>query len=395
MSRRRLFGSLCSLVFLVNLGRVVFAPLLEPLRASFGVSVATVGLLATFAWLGSALPRVPTGYLLTRVPRHSVILVSGTVLAIASMLAALAPSIEVLFGGALLMGLSSGVYFVAANPLVSELFPEGVGRALGIHGMANQLAAAGAPLFVAGVLFVADWRVTFASIGIVALLATTAFYAIARRATLPDAGRDDRDFLGAARRQWPLILSGVAIIGTMGFVWNGLFNFYVTYLIAAKAVSADTARILLTIVFAAGIPAFVVTGRLADRLPYVPLLLAIIAGFVACLLALTVATGLLSLVVVSVVLGYVVHSLFPAMDTYLLDSLPDQHRASAYAVYSGAMMLVQAFGSSAVGTLVEVGYGFDAVFGGFAAGLLVVLFVLTGLHLAGRLPTGTTPTRRV
>ena len=394
MSRRRLFGSLCSLVFLVNLGRVVFAPLLEVLRASFEVSVATVGLLATVAWLGSALPRVPTGYLLTRVPRHLVILVSGTVLAVAAILAAASPTIEVLFGGALLMGLSSGVYFVAANPLVSELFPDGVGRALGVHGMANQLAAAGAPLFVAGVLLVTDWRAVFATIGVVAFGATVAFFLIARRATLPDAGRNDRDFLGAARRQWPLILSGVAIIGTMGFVWNGLFNFYVTYLTAAKAVSADTARILLTIVFAAGIPAFVVTGRLADRLPYVPLLLAIITGFIACLFALTAATGVLSLVVVSVVLGYVVHSLFPAMDTYLLDSLPDEHRASAYATYSGAMMLVQALGSSAVGTLVAIGYAFDTVFGGFALGLMAVLCVLTGLHLAGRLPTGTTPTRR-
>ena len=132
----------------------------------------------------------------------------------------------------------------------------------------------------------------------------------------------------------------------------------------------------------------------SNRLPYVPLLLAVIVGFVACLFALTVATGLLSLVVVSLVLGYVVHSLFPAMDTYLLDSLPDEHRASAYATYSGVMMLFQAVGSSAVGTLVAVGYSFDAVFGGFAVGLFGVFLALTGLHVTGRLPTGATSTRR-
>lgn len=393
MSRRRLFGSLCSLIFLVNLGRVVFAPLLEVLRASFGVSVATVGLLATVAWLGSAVPRVPTGYLLTRVPRRHVVLLSGTVLTVSAALAALSPSLEVLFIGALLMGLSSGTYFVAANPLVSELFPDGVGRALGIHGMANQFAAAGAPMFVASVLFVADWRVVFALIAVAACAATVAFFLIARRAVLPETGRADRDLLGAARRQWPLVLAGVAIIGTMGFVWNGLFNFYVTYLTEAKALSGSTARVLLTVVFAAGIPAFVLTGRLADRVPYVPLLLSIVAGFVACLFALTAARGLFALAAVSLVLGYVVHSLFPAMDTYLLDSLPDEHRASAYAVYSGAMMLVQALGSVAVGTLAGAGYGFDTIFGGFAVGLFVVLLILTGLHSAGRLPTGATSRR--
>ena len=44
---RRLFGTLCGLVFLVNLGRTAFAPLLEPLRGAFGATSATLGLVAT------------------------------------------------------------------------------------------------------------------------------------------------------------------------------------------------------------------------------------------------------------------------------------------------------------------------------------------------------------
>ena len=149
MSRARLFGTLCGTVFLVNMGRVVFAPLLSEFIAVFEMTTGTAGLLTTAVWLGSALPRVPTGWLLTRVPRRHVILGAGALLAAASAFVAVADSVPTLIIGACGMGLASGSYFVAANPLVSELFPDRVGRAMGIHGTASQLAAAAAAPFVA------------------------------------------------------------------------------------------------------------------------------------------------------------------------------------------------------------------------------------------------------
>ncbi len=48
---------------------------------------------------------------------------------------------------------------------------------------------------------------------------------------------------------------------------------------------------MLTIVFAAGVPAFYFGGDLADRLPQVPYLLGIVGAFSACLLLLTAAQG--------------------------------------------------------------------------------------------------------
>jgi len=376
------------MVFLMNLGRVVFAPLLEPLRDALTVSTATLGLLATLAWLGSALSRVPTGYLLTHVSRQRAVFGTGTLLTGAAVLTAVAPSVPVLLVGAFALGLASGAYFVAANPLISELFPEGVGQALGIHGMASQVAAAGAPLVVSVVLVVGDWRTAFQAIAVVAALATVAFTLVARRTEFPAAGFADSDFLGAAREQYRIVLAGVAILGFAGFVWNGLFNFYVTYLTATKSVGEPMARNLLTVVFAAGVPAFGVSGRLADRLPLVPYLLVVLVGFAGAVLLLTATTGLLALVAVSVALGYVVHSLFPAVDTLLLGSLPDRHRASAYAVYSGSMMVVQAMGSVVVGTLTDAGFGFDPVLRTLVAALLVVVTAIAVAYALGRFPTG-------
>jgi MFS family permease len=384
--RTRLFGSMCALVFLVNFGRVAFAPLLEPFMATFGVGEATAGLLATLAWLGSALPRLPTGYLLTRVPRHRVVIGTGGLLAVAAAFTAFSPGIVAVGVGAFAIGVSSGVYFIAANPLVTELFPERVGRVLGVHGTASQLAAAIAPLLIAGVLVVASWRWVFGGVVVAAVAVTGVMLVTARAADLPTAGRADRHLLRAVRREWRIIAVAVAVLATVGFVWNGLFNFYISYLTATKGVSAGAASTLLTAVFAAGVPAFWLTGRLADRVPHVPLVLGVAGGFAATLAALTAVRSFAALAAVSLVMGYFVHSLFVATDTYLLSTLPDENRASAYSAYSATMMLVQAFGSAALGTLVEAGWAYDTAFRLGAAGLVVVLALVGGLYWLGRLP---------
>jgi predicted MFS family arabinose efflux permease len=372
------------MVFLMNLARVVFAPLVSEFIVVFDVGEATAGSIATLVWLGSALLRLPTGWLLTRVPRHRVVLGTGVILGVASVFTAAANSIVTVGIGALLMGLASGAYFVAANPLVSELYADRVGRVMGIHGTAAQVAAvAAAPLVTLSL--VVSWRAAFVGIGVGAFLVTLVLVVAARRTDLPAAGAEDRDLLYGIRSEWRLVVVGVTIIGVTGFVWQGLFNFYELYM-RTKGLSPAMAKNSLTVVFAAGIPAFLISGWLADRLPHVPYVLGIVAAFAASLLMLTATTGLVPLLVVTALLGYVIHSLFPAMDTFLLDTLPDETRGSAYAAYSGAMMLTQAGGSSTVGTLVEGGFTYDAVFATCAVGLVGIVVVLGGLGLSGRLP---------
>ncbi|WP_435335786.1 MFS transporter [Haloarchaeobius sp. TZWWS8] len=390
------------MVFLVNFARVVFAPLLDLFAVTFGISSeGAVGLIATLAWVGSALPRIPTGYLLTRFSRHRVVLGTGVVLTLSAAFTASANSLQQVYVGSFCMGLASGAYFIAANPLVSELFPERVGRAIGVHGMSSQLAAVSAPLFVGAVLTretwavpglgtVASWRTVMLALTAVAAATTVVFYYVARRTEMPTAGANDRDLLAALRRQWPIVLTGFVLLGGTGFVWNGLFNLYVRYLSAAKGLPPSQGRTLLTLVFLAGVPAFFFAGDLADRLPRLPLLLTLLGGFAAALVALTFVSGFVPILVVTLALGYIIHSTFPTMDTFLLDSLPDENRSSAYALYSGSMMLFQAAGSVTVGAFVDAGFGYDGVYRGMALVLVGILLALTVLYRLDRLPTGAT-----
>lgn len=381
-----MFGSLLGLIFLINLARVVFAPLIEPIRVTTGASDATLGLLATLVWVGSALPRLPTGVLLTRISRAKVVFGSGVVLTAGTTFTALTRDPDLLLFGGFTMGLASGVYIIAANPLVTELFPEQPGRALGGHGVAAQLAAVVAPALVSVALLVGTWRTTLQVMAVAAALMTLVFTAVAYRADFPDAGAGDTAFLAAVRTQWRIVLTGSVAVGATTMVWSGVFNFYVSYL-KTLGLSDDTGRLLLLVVFGAGVPAFYVSGRLADRLPNVPYLLAIIAAFTGCILVFPSVTGFWPLVVFSVVLGYVIHGIFPAADTYLLASLPDYHRASAYAAYGTGLMLLQAPGSVVVGTLRDSGLTFVTIFTAMGAGLVVLTLGLVAFYGLGWLPT--------
>ena len=383
---RRVFAGLCGLVFLVNLGRVGFAPLVPTIGAEFAATPAVVGTVTTLVWVGSAASRIPIGYLLTRVPRHYVVVGSGVGLALAAAFTGSAETIRQLQAGALFIGLASGAYFVAAVPLVAELFPSARGRAIGIHGAASPLAAVLAPGVVVAVLLVAGWSTVFHLLAAVALAVTAILAVVIRRHPLPSGAGTDRNFRSALGH-WPVIVVGVVVVGAPGFVWQGVFNFYVTYLVGTKGLSSGAANTLLTVIFAAGLPAFWFGGRLADRLPHVPYLLGILCGFAAVLVGLVLAEGVAALVAVTVLLGVVIHALFPAIDTFMLESLPPGNRASAYAVFSGVAMGFEATGSGVIGFAAEA-VGFDAAFAASAVGVFLVAAAVGGVHLSGRLPGG-------
>lgn len=375
---------MCGLVFLINFGRVAFAPLVPELRASLGLSPAAVGSVTTLVWIGSALPRIPVGYLLTRVRRGPVVAATGLGLTAATAFTASADSLLALQAGAFAIGLATGGYFVAAIPLLGALYPGETGRRVGIHGTASQLAPVIAPaVVVAVVATLGDWRLVFAGLSAVAGLVTLVLLGVLRvgePATDPPA----RDF-GVALARWRTILAALALVAVAGFTWQGTFNFFVPYL-TSEGFTEETANGLLTLAFAAGVPAFWIAGRLADRLPNVPLLLAINGTFAAGLFALTLLDGLLPVAAVVLVLGFAIHSVFPAVDTYVLTTLPAEGRASAYAVFSGVALLLEANGSGVVGALVERGVGYDATYRVLAlavAGLAVVSLLL---YRAGKLP---------
>lgn len=372
------------MVFVVNFGRVAFAPLVEPLQGAFDVGPAAVGAVVSLVWLGSALPRLPLSYVLTRVSRRRIVVLSGVVLAGAAAFTASSTDIWTLRAGVVAVGMASGAYFVSAVPLIGELYPDRVGKRIGVHGTAAQLAAVAAPTVVVAVVAIATWRAVFWLLAITAFLTTLVFALGLRRTDNVREAPPTRNFRGVLGN-WRVVLAGMLFISAAGFVWQGLFNFYVSVMLA-RGLDAATANVLLTLAFAAGVPAFWVSGTLVDRLPTVPYILGLVGTFTVGVFGVTVFRGVLALAVVSMVLGYAIHGLFPALDTYILSALPADTRAGTFAAFSGLSIAVEATGSGTVGALVEAGYPYTTVFRIFAVGLVFVLALSVALYRTDRLP---------
>ncbi len=170
------------------------------------------------------------------------------------------------------MGLASGVYLTAANTLVSELFPERPGRALGQHGVAAQLAAVGAPALISFVLVVGTWRTALQGIAVAAGVVTVAFTIIARRAQLPDAGAPTAT--SSARRAPSGGSSSPASLPSASRDWSGtgcstsMSHRHERRPVRGVGSDAPVARVRCR---RAGL---LRRGRLADRLPSIPYLLA-------------------------------------------------------------------------------------------------------------------------
>jgi len=290
VSRSRLFGSLCAIVFLVNFARVVFAPLIGEFISEFAIGEGTAGLTGTrharVARLGRRGSRRAGR---SRFSRQYVVLVSGAMLTVGALGVALAPGVPTLMAAAFAIGLASGVYFVAANPFIAELFPTRVGRVMGVHGMASQLAAVAAAAGRHGRALVRLAARLLRARALASAASTVVFVALARRTDLPDAGAGDTDFAGALS-EWKLILAGVVLMGLTSFVWQGLFNFYELYMVD-KGLPRGGGGNLLTVIFAAGVPAFLISGDLADRLPHVPYLLGIVSVFLVGVVLVVVSSG--------------------------------------------------------------------------------------------------------
>lgn len=154
-------------------------------------------------------------------------------------------------------------------------------------------------------------------------------------------------------------------------------------------VSAPAANSLLTVTFAAGVPAFWISGRVVDRVRNAPSVISILVAFSLGVLALTVVRGTIALVAASALVGYAIHCLFPALDTDVISSLPAESPAATYAASSGISLTVEATGTGVVGVLIGSQVPFETIFQTLSGCVVAVALLLATLHLGGWLPSPT------
>jgi predicted MFS family arabinose efflux permease len=258
--------------FAIGTEGFMIAPLLPDLSRDLSVSIASAGQLVTVFALTYALSSPVLTALTGDIDRRRLLIALMSAFAAANFVAWSAHTYTGLLAARILLAIAAGLYVPNANALGSAIVDVSRrGTALSIvTGGSSVAVALGVPLgALIGDRF--GWRVNFAAIGALALIATAGLVAglprdIAGR--LPVASLRER--LDVIRQ--PAVLA--ALLSTM--LWaTGAFTVY-TYLALFLARAAGLTGLSVSIVlFAWGVAAVIglrLGGRLTDRFGYFPVI---------------------------------------------------------------------------------------------------------------------------
>ena len=229
---------------------------------SYGVSLAAVGLLTTALFVTHLAVQIPGGRLIDRVGSRTVGLAALAVVAAGNALALTSPMLAVGLGSRALMGLGTGVGFVAGIDLVRA----GRGGAFwqGAYGGSTMAAAGLALMVIPQLVGELGWRAPFWTGLTLALVALLPVYAAHRSTPTNTAGVEaepSRSVLGD-RGLWPLAAVQMASFGLSVVAGN-----WIVTLLEREGHGRSVAGVVGGLILFAGIITRPAGGLLLRRAP--------------------------------------------------------------------------------------------------------------------------------
>ncbi|ELY50164.1 MFS transporter [Natronolimnohabitans innermongolicus] len=365
---------------LLNGTRMIYPVLLPYFSDEFGLTLTTAGFLVTVIWLAYAIGQVPGGILADRYGERTILTVSVSFALFGLVLVLLAPSALVLFGATALVGLGLSQYPIARITALSDLYPDRIGRALGVTMAAGDIGQTVLPP-VASVLAVAvGWR-----LGLGYVLPFLCLTVAIIWWTLPNPEPDDTEGTDTSIRAVADELRSptVVIMGVMLFlfifVWQTFSAFYPTYLVEEKELSPTAAGALFGLFFAVGVVVKPLAGAAYDRIGIRGSLPLVLGGSILGLASLPFVDGVGALLAVTVLISTMLGS-GAITQSYLAEITPDDVQGTGLGLVRSSTAMLGATGPVVFGAVAERGY-FDE---GYVV-LAAIVGVVTALTLL--LPT--------
>lgn len=358
----------------LQLGRFLLSPLLPTIITDLSITEATAGIaLAVFQGI-YALTQYPGGEFSDRWTRATLIVPGLVVLVLGFATFGLAGGLAGFVLAAAVTGFGKGLFAIPSRALLSDLYVERRGRAMGLYAAGTDLGG----LLASGVailaLTYATWRAPFVPVALLLGALTLVFVTWSTEGYT--VGTPSLDLATTVRRlvASPAQRRTLAAFALFYFMVGGFINFFPTFLIETKAFSQQLASATFAIVFAVGITIKPVAGAVSDRFGRESIA-------VVGLLVAAVALGVLALVqtrflvygsIVVLAVGYKME--FPLADTIIVDNAPDGDMGADLGAARALFLGANALGPAYVGVVATYANYVTAF-----AGLAVCLLVAAGL----------------
>ncbi len=244
----------------------LYLPAVPTMQVDLGITVTQGQLTIAIFLLGLAASQLVWGEMLHRIGPKRCVRTGLLVLILTSFGCALAPDLPMLLGLRLLQGIAAGAATVVVPTVVRATLPEQDGvRGIAAIAMIEAIVPAAGPVLGTALLLIADWRTTFAIIGIVAVVSAP-FALRATPVALP-ATEEKTGRVGyrALLRNWHFV--GLALAHSLSF--GALIAFVASAPQVLPAI-AGTGQSGFALAQVCGVAGFIVAasqaGRISNRL---------------------------------------------------------------------------------------------------------------------------------
>jgi len=362
--------------FLVLAGRYSISNLLPRIVSELQVSWTDAGFALTMMWLIYAIIQFPAGIYSDIKGRKITILIAMMIFSVSYLLVGLSIHYTMFFLALILLGVGTGGYPAVGISMITDIFKEKRGRALGIRDSAGSIAYV-VPLFAAVIAGLFNWRIFFFIWSGICVASFVLFYFLTAESTkLPEKVVIKERVIDGIKIFKQEDVQLMFIINLfIAVTWISYMSFFPAYLVSEKGFTEIQAAIALGILGIVGFVFKPIIGLLSD-LYNKKLLIILLSTLAAVGTLLIVYTNSLQLILLFCFLPAFATAVFPVVSSFLMNQWPEKGRAGKLGFYRSNLILLASPSSAVIGILADR-YTFDIPFIGIALLLFIVVIILS------------------
>jgi MFS family permease len=360
--------------FLVLSGRYSISNLLPKIVTELDINWTLAGVALTSMWIIYAIMQFPSGILSDIKGRKIIILLSMTVFSISYLLVGLSTSFLILLLSLLLLGAGTGGYPAVGISMITDIFKEKRGKALGIRDSAGSLAYI-APILAATIASVYHWRFFFFLWAAICAFSIYLFYiGTTESTTLPsqvsikERVKDGAEIFKNKKIQ---LLFTVNLL--IAITWISYMSFFPALLVVEKGFTEIQAAIALGILGLGGFIFKPIIGSLSDKYDK-KIIIIILSTITAIGTLIILQTESIWIIFLISFIPALATAIFPVISAYLMEQWEEKGRAGKLGFYRSNLILLGSPSSSIIGFLADK-YNFIIPF----IGISILLFLAASI----------------
>jgi MFS transporter, FSR family, fosmidomycin resistance protein len=320
--------------------------LLPFIRQDMGLNYFQAGLLVSAYSVTSGLSQIFGGWVGDRIKRRWITIFLGLLgVGLSGFASGLMPSYNTLIIAMVVMGIFAGAYHPSAVPVLSSLFEDRRGKAIGLHMIGGSIGFGIGPFIGTAIAATLGWHMAFIILCLPALIAALwvalwlrkiepANTSGAHIAPAADGGQPASS--GPTLRQ---VLKSVApvvvLVVIVTFTSGSLLPFVPLYLVDHHGLSTTMAAIWTSVIRASGIIGSLLGGWLSDRWGNKKTVLLSLIAIGPAMLLFTTMNYFAALALVMISIGILWTMRETAVQTYLMGKTPLKLHGIVFGMYFG------------------------------------------------------------